>query len=637
MFIEKVRIKNFRCLENVEVDFGEITTFVGPNGAGKSTVLRALEWFFNGDKGDLNDSDVYSGAKADDREIRVSVTFGDLSCKDREVLTDLYAPAGASTFTATRNWVDGAVKTTGMGKMYPGFQEIRQETGKVAKKALYSAYSAAHPDFELTSVSKGDDVEAALRVWESNNLALLVDTPNEEAGHLFGFNGKNKMSNLYDFVFVTADLRASEQSIEGQKTVLGRILERSLDRVGADDALEKLTSQYSERQAEINKEFFEEQLKVLGSALTAEVEAFTLGRRIQLTAKSPDLTPSKTKIELAIADNLTETSIDRQGHGFQRALLISALKLLAEGGRAEESGSVITLAIEEPELFQHPTQARVFAEVLRSLAEDSGKGIQVTYATHNPIFVNAQHFDEVRRVSRKSASPVDHPQVHVAQASQAQIEKKVETFCQTTALRSKWEQVCTVNLAEAIFAEAVVLVEGDTDREVINGFSGRSDQRSLARDGISVAEVHGKENFFVPHAILTTLGIPCIVVFDNDSGEPERVRIKKSAKPDVEVLVKAAETKNTVAHHKILLYFGLPENDMPSGKQSDWLFAFEDRLETVLAEEWEDWQKTVDAVVDSGRGVAVKNAATYGLAAKSSVADCGPSFTEVMKMARALV
>lgn len=521
--------------------------------------------------------------------------------------------------------------------MYPGFQDIRQESGKVAKKALYSAYRAAHPDFELSSVSKGDDVEAALRVWESNNLALLVDTPNEEAGHLFGFNGKNKMSNLYDFVFVTADLRASEQSIEGQKTVLGKILERSLDRVGADDALEKLTSQYSERQAEINKEFFEEQLNALGTALTAEVEAFTLGRRIQLSAKSPDLTPSKTKIELAIADNLTETSIDRQGHGFQRALLISALKLLAEGGRTEESGSVITLAIEEPELFQHPTQARVFAEVLRSLAEDSGKGIQVTYATHNPIFINAQHFDEVRRVSRKSASPVGHPEVRVTRASQLEIENKVDTFCQTAALRQRWEQVCTANLAEAIFAEAVVLVEGDTDRQVINGLSMRRDQRSLARDGISVAEVHGKENFFVPHAILTTLGIPCIVVFDNDRGGPERVRINKRTRPDVENLVRDAENKNIVAHHKILRYFGLPQTDMPSGKQSDHLFAFEDTLESVLLDEWDGWQAAVDAIVDAGQGVAVKNAATYGLAAKVNSADCGSSLTEVLKMARALV
>ena len=39
-----------------------------------------------------------------------------------------------------------------------------------------------------------------------------------------------------DFVLVTADLRASGESVEGKKTIIGRILERTLDRKGAPPA-----------------------------------------------------------------------------------------------------------------------------------------------------------------------------------------------------------------------------------------------------------------------------------------------------------------------------------------------------------------------------------------------------------------
>lgn len=46
--ISKILIRNFRSLEHVEVDAGDITTFVGENDAGKSNVLRALNLFFNG-------------------------------------------------------------------------------------------------------------------------------------------------------------------------------------------------------------------------------------------------------------------------------------------------------------------------------------------------------------------------------------------------------------------------------------------------------------------------------------------------------------------------------------------------------------------------------------------------------------
>lgn len=37
-------IKNYLCLAEVSIRFGDITTFIGPNGAGKSAVLRALTW-----------------------------------------------------------------------------------------------------------------------------------------------------------------------------------------------------------------------------------------------------------------------------------------------------------------------------------------------------------------------------------------------------------------------------------------------------------------------------------------------------------------------------------------------------------------------------------------------------------------
>ncbi|MBN0780670.1 AAA family ATPase, partial [Pseudomonas aeruginosa] len=101
-----------------------------------------------------------------------------------------------------------------------------------------------------------------------------------------------------------------------------------------------------------------------------------------------------------------------QGHGFQRTLLISALQLLAQSGAASAEG-VICLAIEEPELFQHPIQAQTFAKVLRSLAEDAGKRIQVTYATHSPYFLEARHFHQVRRLTR-SADEVPVVTVHFA-------------------------------------------------------------------------------------------------------------------------------------------------------------------------------------------------------------------------------
>ncbi len=73
--ISRVRVQNFRSLEDVSIDFENVTTFIGPNGGvGKSTILRALDWFFNGSKnGDLCDEDCTNGESS--RTIRVEVQF----------------------------------------------------------------------------------------------------------------------------------------------------------------------------------------------------------------------------------------------------------------------------------------------------------------------------------------------------------------------------------------------------------------------------------------------------------------------------------------------------------------------------------------------------------------------------------
>lgn len=99
MRIKTVRVRNFRCLSHVTVAVDDVTSFVGPNGAGKSTVLRAMDWFFNDDKGVIVEGDIYSGADVDDPLVSVEVTFDSLTPRDRQVLGDTYAPEGTETFT----------------------------------------------------------------------------------------------------------------------------------------------------------------------------------------------------------------------------------------------------------------------------------------------------------------------------------------------------------------------------------------------------------------------------------------------------------------------------------------------------------------------------------------------------------
>lgn len=41
--IDRLTVRNFRCLRDVTVDLGRLTVFVGPNGSGKSSILQSLD------------------------------------------------------------------------------------------------------------------------------------------------------------------------------------------------------------------------------------------------------------------------------------------------------------------------------------------------------------------------------------------------------------------------------------------------------------------------------------------------------------------------------------------------------------------------------------------------------------------
>jgi len=42
--IKKIRIKNFKSLEDVEIEIKPLTFLLGPNGSGKSSFLKALKF-----------------------------------------------------------------------------------------------------------------------------------------------------------------------------------------------------------------------------------------------------------------------------------------------------------------------------------------------------------------------------------------------------------------------------------------------------------------------------------------------------------------------------------------------------------------------------------------------------------------
>ncbi|GAA1705763.1 ATP-dependent endonuclease [Nonomuraea bangladeshensis] len=601
-----MRIQNFRCLRDVDIQFDNITTFIGPNGIGKSSVLRALNWFFNGASSTpLTEDDVAVGAGR--RQIVVEVEFSDLTPEDRNALGK-YAPAGAETVTIWRRWESGVEKISARAFTNPLFDAFRTARSAEDKRAAYKTLREERPDFDLPAVRSVRDMESALTVWESQNQGSLSSRELSADGHFFGFNGQAVMSGLFDYVFVSADLRAVEETQDSKASVIGRILEQAIDRTAAEEDLALLGSLLVERHSEVHTKHFTQQLADLSNELTNAVEEFTRGRRVDVEPRVPTYKPPPVQFEVSVRDGAAVTQVDRQGHGFQRALIISALELLARR-KAIATDRVICLAIEEPELFQHPVQARAFSAALRRLASDRKRGIQVTYATHAPYFLAADGIPEIRRLTRQPSTGKGMYETIVRTATQEDVQQSLAGDVRQESVERNLAKLALEYLPEALFARSVILTEGDTERAVLEGAALRGE--GLAAHGVVVAEVNGKGNLALAHAILREFGVPCFVVFDGDKGKD----------------VAKAENR------RLLRRLNAPQEDYPSTQVNERYAAFEYDLERTLLSEWPEWNTALSHLQLSGSGSPRKSAALYRHAAINATSDAPQILKDIIDAA----
>lgn len=161
------------------------------------------------------------------------------------------------------------------------------------------------------------------------------------------------------------------------------------------------------------------------------------------------------------------------------------------------SGEV--LLIEEPELLLTPQAQRYLYRLLRRYAD---AGNQVVYSTRSAAFVDAAHHDEIVRLD-----------LRLGRRTLRRTSPGALTDNERVRLAAEFDH----ERSEMFFAQAVVLVEGQTERLSLP-FIFRALGHDPDAEGIAIVEVGGKSNLPLAARLLRELAIPFVTVFDADRG-----------------------------------------------------------------------------------------------------------------------
>lgn len=632
MYITRIDIMNYRSMRELSIELDSYTALIGPNGSGKSSVLYALEWFFKG--GGLSIEDVYRDASSpepepvienDRRYISVMVTFDSLTPADRQRL-GRYGLGEQATFRRTWTAVDGREKIVGNALQGPGFAAARDGARVGEYRPAYAELREKFPELpDLGKAAPKAAIVAALDHWEADpiNASQLEQTSDIDASHLFGAVGTTVINQCCRMVFVPAALNmAGDVGAIGKKTTLNELVGTLMASAG-----DKAQADWRAKHGHVLDELHESVRTSVADSTVLQAERinvklgqFIPGTSIKFTPEIPEFQPkSSVSVRTDVVVNGIANDVARQGHGTQRAVMMTMLQALVpdavstadnhviEDGEAIEDADArlasrleelpsLIICVEEPEIYQHPVRARTFARVLTNLAKETN--VQVILATHSPYFVRPEQFSSLRRFG--------------IYGNQSAITSSTIADISTTVGKSEDHVYSIVakhvptDFSEGFFSDRVVLVEGDTDKVIIETLAERMGM-PLDAASVSVICMGGKGSLRVPSAILQGLGVPIYIVVDGDALSSER-----SGKHPIgsEKQLEALQSNKKQTEQAIEWLPGAVSSGVGFGDNSLSTSAFtlwHDSIESEL----EQWTDFVSAIKEVGGQLGIKKMAHY--------------------------
>lgn len=560
MKIKTIRVLNLGPLRDITLSCDPLTLLVGKNGVGKSTLLRALNLFYNTNI-QVDERDFYNGET--DSDISITLKFTDLP----ENEMDLYKPYIKGEELSVEKII--SYQNGKLLQKYHGTKFINQEFSAFRSAGgsdMRTEYNKIKDKYGFPNYTNAGNAEETMGSWEVENKDECIEARDE--GQFFGYKnvGVHKLDRYTKFIFIPAVHEAEVEGTEGRGSTISEIMDILVRGIlSTDPELLQI-----EQDAQTKYEAFiakakTKQLLGISKDLTKSLNAYFPDTTVDIDwvdDRGISLQPPKAYIK--VTEEGYQNTIDKCGHGLQRAFILTMFQALAiiqsaqliEEGTPDEARKTLGLiiGIEEPELYQHPDRQRHLANTLLQLTSRGIEGvgdIQVIYSTHSPLMVDYERFDQIR-IFHKIKTDADKPKHTKVDFTTL---RNAATFVEQAkgyplgsitdeSYRQRLISLMTPWMNEGFFAKLVVLVEGIKDLALVVGHALKNDIH-FDRNGISVIPCSGKDSLTEAISIFKCLNIPCYTVWDSDHNPV------------------SGETSGVNANHNILRCYGCATEDAP--------------------------------------------------------------------------
>jgi len=485
MRISKLKIEGFRSLRDVEIPLSNYTILIGRNNSGKSSVLLALKLLFEGTLRDIADIDFHVRGTQPDEQIIIQAVLEGIE----EYLSLCSEPHRSK------------------------ISECITEDGKLRIRRKASRFPLALGKLEL---------------WQPTK---------EQWGLPTGIENALKQL-LPEIIFIEAFKDPSEEAQAKSSAAFGKILKQIVEPVSSQleadvrSSLDQVNRRFNVVEMEDTKvDERPEELKRVEQRIRQHLQAVFEEADFRLKFRLPEVRDLIGLATVELRDRGVWTPLEGKGQGFQRMLYLALLRTLAEELRETKEKPRETqeelqeteeepreakndihrpflLLFEEPEAFLHPSLQREVGDILESISMSN----QVVIATHSPLVVTPQR---VQNVLILRQTRVDNADFYATRCFVPDTEQLPNPDDKQLISLLKFS-----NSAEFLFADHVLVVEGPSDRTLLEACWSvlRKTSRAIQTPPVELGIVEAGNKQVVPVWIkhLHAIGLPSRGVVDLD-------------------------------------------------------------------------------------------------------------------------